>query len=62
MAKSCLRRHVCAGLFEPYFQRNREEYEAEGADYGGFEDGHDLPGGPLHEGQYNGYNDQESMI
>jgi hypothetical protein len=59
MAKSCLRRHVCAGLFEPYFQRNREEYEAEGADYGGFEDGHDLPGGPLLEGQWNG---AESMI
>lgn len=39
MAKSCLRRHVCAGLFETYFERNREEYEAELEDnYQGFED------------------------
>ena len=32
MAKSCISRHICAGLFETYFERNKEEYEQELAD------------------------------
>lgn len=38
MGKSCIKRHICAGLFTNYFERNKQEYEEEMArDYDGFE-------------------------
>ena len=39
LAKSCIKRHICAGLFTNYFHRHQKEYEDEIArDYNGFDD------------------------
>ena len=43
MAKSCLQRHVCGGLFANYFERNKADYDAEFAEnFQGFEDDYEF--------------------